>query len=138
MRDSSTALERAVSFTPDETIAIVRDVIVALIRREDVALSSHQLGVYLTCYLLKGDHTVRGLAAHLDVSKSVVTRALDKLGELDLARRREDPRDGRSVLVEQTQAGWELLKELREVAASTFRQRRESGIENCSGANLRE
>jgi DNA-binding MarR family transcriptional regulator len=103
------------AFTPDHAVGILREVIVALVRRDDPSLSAHQLGVYLTCYLKDGDHTVRGLAADLNVSKSVITRALDKLGELDLARRRPDPSDRRSVLVEHTPAGEDLLDELRSI-----------------------
>jgi DNA-binding MarR family transcriptional regulator len=95
---------------------MLREVIVALVRRDGPALSAHQLGVYLTCYLDDGDHTVRGLASRLSVSKSVITRALDKLTELELARRRPDPADRRSVLVERTQAGHALLDELRRIA----------------------
>jgi DNA-binding MarR family transcriptional regulator len=100
---------------PDLAIGILREVIVALVRRDGPALSAHQLGVYLTCYLKDTDHTVRGLAAELNVSKSVITRALDKLGEMDLTRRQPDPADRRSVLVERTEAGRQLLDELRQI-----------------------
>ena len=92
----------AAEFSPDLAVGILREVIVALVRKDGPALSTHQLAVFLTCYLKEGDHTVRGLAAELNVSKSVITRALDRLGELDLARRRPDPADRRSVLVERT------------------------------------
>lgn len=105
------------SFSPDRAVLILREVIVALVRRDGPALSAHQLGVYLTCYLVDADHTVRGLAADLNVSKSVITRALDKLGDLDLARRKPDPSDRRSVLVERTPGGRKLLAELRGLAA---------------------
>jgi DNA-binding MarR family transcriptional regulator len=109
------------SFTPDDSIVILREVIVALVRRDDPMLSSHQLGVYLTCYLLDGDHTVRGLAADLQVSKSVITRALDKLGEMNLARRRIDPNDRRSVIVERTAEGLALLDEMRRLTQQAAR-----------------
>lgn len=102
--------------TPDSAVSILREVLVALIRRDGPALSSHQLAVYLTCYMKDNAHTVRGLAADLHVSKSVITRALDKLGELDLARRLPDPADRRSVIVERTVAGADLLDELRDLA----------------------
>jgi DNA-binding MarR family transcriptional regulator len=103
--------------SPNEfAVQILREVIVALVRRDGPALSAHQLAVYLTCYLKDGAHTVRGLAAELNVSKSVITRSLDKLGEMDLARRIPDPADRRSVLVERTSAGWRLLDELRTIA----------------------
>lgn len=96
---------------------MLREVIVALVRRDGPALSAHQLAVYLTCYLKNGDHTVRGLAADLNVSKSVITRSLDKLGEMDLTRRAPDPSDRRSILVERTGPGTQLLAELRAIVA---------------------
>jgi DNA-binding MarR family transcriptional regulator len=101
--------------SPDLAVQMLREVIVALVRRDGPALSAHQLAVYLTCYLKLGDHTVRGLAADLNVSKSVITRSLDKLGEMDLTRRAPDPSDRRSILVERTTAGERLLTELREI-----------------------
>ena len=108
-----------VMMPPDLAAAMLRDVIVGLVRRDGPALSAHQLGVYLTCYTTDGEHTVRGLAARLDVSKSVITRSLDKLSELGLAERRDDPRDRRSVLVGRTTAGRALLVDIEEAAART-------------------
>jgi DNA-binding MarR family transcriptional regulator len=108
--------------TPDLTVDVVREVIVALVRKDGPALSTHQLGVYLTCYLKDGDHTVRGLAAELNVSKSVITRALDKLGELDLTRRRPDPADRRSILVDRTAPGRALLDEMKSVGIAAVRE----------------
>ena len=111
----------AADFSPDLAVGILREVIVALVRKDGPALSTHQLGVFLTCYLKEGDHTVRGLAAELNVSKSVITRALDRLGELDLARRRPDPADRRSVLVEHTAAGRGLIDELKSISTVAVR-----------------
>lgn len=111
----------AAKLSPDLAVGILREVIVALVRKDGPALSTHQLGVFLTCYLVAGDHTVRGLAADLNVSKSVITRALDKLGELDLAKRRPDPADRRSVLVERTGPGRALIDELRMISATVLR-----------------
>ena len=67
------------------------------------------------CYLHDGAHTVRGLASELKVSKPAITRALDRLGELDLARRKVDPLDRRSVLVQRTLKGSTFLREMRAV-----------------------
>ena len=97
----------------EQLIGILRDTTVAMVRRDGPDLSARQLGVFLTCYLNDGGHTVRGLAAGLNVSKPAITRALDRLGELDLARRKEDPADRRSVLVQRTPKGSAFLRELR-------------------------
>jgi DNA-binding MarR family transcriptional regulator len=99
--------------TADQLVGILRDTIVALVRRDGPDLSARQLGVFLTCYLQDGAHTVRGLAAELNVSKPAITRALDRLGELDLARRKVDPMDRRSVLVQRTLKGTAFLRDLR-------------------------
>ena len=101
----------------DQLVGILRDTVVALVRRDGPDLSARQLGVFLTCYLRDGGHTVRGLAAELNVSKPAITRALDRLGELDLARRKVDPLDRRSVLVQRTLKGAAFLRDLRTIMA---------------------
>ena len=101
----------------DHLVVVLRDTIVSLVRRDGPDLSARQLGVFLTCYLEDGAHTVRGLAANLNVSKPAITRALDRLGELDLARRKVDPLDRRSVLVQRTVKGQAFLRDLRGIMA---------------------
>ena len=103
------------NLSADQMVAILRDTIVSLVRRDGPDLSARQLGVFLTCYLQEGPHTVRGLAADLNVSKPAITRALDRLGELELARRKVDPADRRSVLVQKTIKGQAFLKDLRSI-----------------------
>ncbi len=105
----------AAALNPDNLVAVLRDTTVALVRRDGADLSARQLGVLLTCYLNEGAHTVRGLAADLNVSKPAITRALDRLGELDLARRKTDPMDRRSVLVQRTLKGTAFLRDLRDI-----------------------
>lgn len=99
--------------TPEQLVGILRDTIVGMVRRDGVDLSARQLGVFLTCYLRDGGHTVRGLAAELNVSKPAITRALDRLAELDFARRKVDPSDRRSVLVHRTPRGAAFLRDVR-------------------------
>ena len=103
--------------SPENLVGVLRDTVVALVRRDGPDLSARQLGVFLTCYLQEGAHTVRGLAAELNVSKPAITRALDRLGELDLARRKVDPMDRRSVLVQRTLKGTAFLRDLRGIMA---------------------
>src|SRR5277367_3475390 len=105
----------AASPASDQLVGILRDTTVALVRRDGPDLSARQLGVFLTCYLQDGAHTVRGLASDLNVSKPAITRALDRLGELDLARRKVDPMDRRSVLVQRTPKGSAFLRDLRTI-----------------------
>ncbi|GAB3592591.1 MULTISPECIES: MarR family transcriptional regulator [Acetobacter] len=99
----------------EDLVKTLRDTIVSLVRGAGPDLSARQLAVFLTCYLDESGQTVRGLAAALNVSKPAITRALDRLGELDLARRKVDPLDRRSVLVQRTPKGAAYLKEIRTV-----------------------
>lgn len=105
----------AIQATPDKLLGILRDTIVGTVRRDGPDLSARQFGVFLICYIEDAQHTVRGLAARLEVSKPAITRSLDRLEELGLARRAPDPRDRRSVLVTRTRKGSELLTDLRDL-----------------------
>lgn len=105
----------ATSAASDQLVGVLRDTTVALVRRDGPDLSARQLAVFLTCYLTEKAHTVRGLAADLDVSKPAITRALDRLSEFELVRRKVDPADRRSVLVQRTLKGAAFLRELRGV-----------------------
>ena len=114
------------SAAAEQLVSVFRDTVVALVRRDGPDLSARQLGVFLTCYLQDGNHTVRGLAAELNVSKPAITRALDRLSELDLARRKVDPQDRRSVLVQRTLKGQAFLRELRSIMQEASSPRRET------------
>jgi DNA-binding MarR family transcriptional regulator len=115
----------AVQSNPDQLVGILRDTVVALVRRDGPDLSARQLGVFLTVYLTDGPHTVRGLAAELNVSKPAITRALDRLGELDLARRKVDPMDRRSVIVQRTLKGTAFLRDMRQIMSEAETQMHE-------------
>lgn len=93
--------------------SILRDTVVSLVRRDGPDLTARQLGVLLICYLEEGPHTVRGLAARLSVAKPAITRALDRLEEFAFARRMQDPRDRRSIVVARTPEGESFMEELR-------------------------
>jgi DNA-binding MarR family transcriptional regulator len=99
----------------DDLTGILRTAIVELVRRDGPDLTARQLGVLLTCYLETESQTVRGLAARLNVSRPAITRALDRLSEFDLVRRKTDPLDRRSVLVQRTATGMAFQRELRAV-----------------------
>ena len=101
---------------------ILRDTVVSLVRREGPDLTARQLAVVLICYLEEGPHTVRGLAARLDVAKPAITRALDRLEQFDLAHRRQDPRDRRSIIVARTPEGQAFLDSLRGMLEEAAKQ----------------
>ncbi len=98
-------------------VDLLRHTLVELVRDEQTDLSARQLSIFLICYTKTDEQTVRGLAAELCVSKPAVTRALDRLAEFYLIRRRTDPLDRRSVLVQRTKAGAAFLTKVREILA---------------------
>ena len=103
--------------TVEQRLDALHQTIVALIRRDGPDLSARQMGVFLTSYLEDEAQTVRGLAANLNVSKPAITRALDRLSEFDLVRRKTDPLDRRSVLVQRTMAGVGFMRDLKKILA---------------------
>ena len=106
----------------EQKVDVLRETIVALVRRDGPDLSARQLGVFLTCYREDEAQTVRGLAAKLDVSKPAITRALDRLSEFDLVRRKTDPLDRRSVLVQRTVAGNGFMRDLKTILANAGKE----------------
>lgn len=95
------------------TLAHLRDWITASVQRPEAPdLSARQMAVLLTLGTQEGPHTVRGLASDLNVSKPAITRALDRLGDLDFARRKVDPTDRRSVHAQITIRGHKHLLQM--------------------------
>ena len=122
----------------DELIGILRETIATLVRRDGQDLTARQLGVLLTCYLQEGPHTVRGLSSDLRVSKPAITRALDRLGEADLVRRKVDPLDRRSVLVQRTTKGGAFLRDLRTIMHGAANPRTASEGGRARGRSTRD
>ena len=104
---------RAELVPADATLAAYHLATAAMVRGDRPDLTARQMAILLAVYLGEGPHTVRGMAADLAISKPAVTRALDRLGDLDLTRRKIDPADRRSVLVQRTPKGAAYLRELR-------------------------
>ena len=84
-------------------------------------LSARQVAILTSVYLHEGPHTVRSLAKSLDVTKAVVTRALDTLAGHDYLQRADDPRDGRSVVVNRTARGSQYLSRLGDTILQTLK-----------------
>src|ERR1700751_1284521 len=112
----------------EQRIDVLRQTIIALVRRDGPDLSARQLGVFLTCYRADEAQTVRGLAAKLAVSKPAITRALDRLSEFDLVRRKTDPLDRRSVLVQRTMAGAGFLRDLKKILSEADKEAQRTSV----------
>lgn len=102
----------SVRLRPIQALRLWHEVDLSLVRGDGVDLTSRQLAVLLTIYLEPPPHTVRGLASKLGVTKPVITRALDAMGDIDLVSRRRDPADRRNVIIQRTVRGALFLEEL--------------------------
>lgn len=98
-----------------QALDIWRRAIVASVRADAPDLSARQMALLLTVYLTPPPHTVRGLAQLLRVSKPAITRAVNRLSELGLVRRKVDDDDRRSVLIQRTVKGSVFLREFGEL-----------------------
>ncbi|MBB5685043.1 DNA-binding MarR family transcriptional regulator [Sphingobium boeckii] len=97
----------------------------AYVRSGNPDLTNRQMALLLLVYLLPGPHTVRGIAQSLNVSKPVVTRALNKLGALGYLRRQRDDADRRNIFVAKTREGAEFLEGFGELIGKTGETARE-------------
>jgi len=83
------------------------------VRSGEPDLTNRQMALLMLVYLTPGPHTVRGIAAALNVSKPVVTRALNTLGSLGYLRRERDQDDRRNIFVVRTKDGTQFLESFR-------------------------
>ncbi len=110
-----------IELRPAQALRLLHDVSLTQVRESEIDLSNRQLAILLTIYLELPPHTVRGLAAKLNVTKPVITRALDAMGELDLVARRRDPADRRNVIVQRTVQGALYLEKLGDLVVAQVR-----------------
>lgn len=110
-----------------DSLELWRTVISDEVRADRPDLTLRQQAILLNIYMKPAPHTVRGLAADLNITKTAVTRALDTLSRLDLVRRKKDPDDLRNVLVQRTVKGSVYLSDFAEMiqAAATKVDQRE-------------
>ena len=112
----------AVEFDELKALDIWRRAIVESVRVDAPDLSARQMSLLLTVYLTPAPHTVRGLAELLKVSKPAITRAVNRLTELEMVRRKPDPEDKRSVLIQRTVRGSVFLREFGELIVIAAQQ----------------
>ena len=110
-----------IELRPSQALKLWEDVVFALVRDGEQDLTLRQMAVLLTVYLEPPPHTVRGLAQKLGVTKPVVTRALDTMGNLGLVTRRRDDADRRNVLVQRTVAGALAVERLGDLILANHR-----------------
>ncbi|WP_184003197.1 MarR family transcriptional regulator [Stakelama sediminis] len=96
--------------------------LVDYVRSGEPDLTNRQMALLMLVYLEPGPHTVRGLARALNVSKPVVTRALNRLGALGYLRRQRDDTDKRNIFIARTTEGAEFLAEFGHFVAGDVQQ----------------
>ncbi|GGF93424.1 MarR family transcriptional regulator [Agrobacterium sp. Ap1] len=101
-----------IELTATEALGLWRRVSLEEVRGEAADLTLRQIAILLQIYLIPPPHTVRGLAETLGVTKPVITRALDRMGELGLVDRVRDDRDRRNVVIKRTVGGALYLEKL--------------------------
>ena len=96
----------------------------SLIQVQDNApdLTLRQMTILLSIYLEPPPHTVRGLAAKLQVTKPVITRALDTMGRLKLVDRKRDEKDRRNVIIQRTVEGALYLERMADIIVEQVRE----------------
>jgi len=95
----------SISMRPSQALRLWQQVMLVQVRDGAPDLTMRQTAILFTIYLDSPPHTVRGLAARLNVTKPVITRALDTMGALKLVSRHRDELDKRNVLIRRTVEG---------------------------------
>ena len=96
--------------------------IVSSVQIDAPDLSARQMALLLSVYLNPPPHTVRGLSQFLKVLKPAITRAINRLSELGMVRRKTDDNDRRSVLIQRTVKGSVFLREFGELIVNAGNQ----------------
>ncbi|MBX9795638.1 MarR family transcriptional regulator [Sphingomonas sp.] len=90
------------------------------VRSGEPDLTNRQMALLMIVYLEPGPHTVRGLAKALNVSKPVITRALNRLAGLGYLRRQLDERDRRNIHVVRTAEGAAFLEDFGQFIGDSY------------------
>ena len=108
--------------TATQALGLWHRVTLDQVQRQGHDLTMRQLAVLLEIYLVPPPHTVRGLAATLNVTKPVITRALDTMGHMALVRRVRDERDRRNVIIKRTVEGALFVERLGDIIIAEGRK----------------
>ncbi len=107
----------AIVLRTEQALKLWQEVSLALVLDNKPDLTTRQMTILLTVYLEPPPHTVRGLAAKLDVTKPVITRALDTMGRMELLKRKRDDRDRRNVIIQRTVEGALFLEQFADLVS---------------------
>ena len=101
-----------VDLSATQALTLWHDVSLEQVHVDHHDLTLRQMAILLHIYHKPPPNNVRGLAAKMGVSKTVITRALDTMVALGLVTRARDERDLRNVVIKRTVAGALYLEKL--------------------------
>jgi DNA-binding MarR family transcriptional regulator len=104
-----------IDLRPEQALKLWHAATLAMVRDEKPDLTIRQFAILLTVYLEPPPHTVRALAGRLGVTKPVITRALDTMGQMQLLKRRRDEHDRRNVIIQRTLEGSLFLEHVADL-----------------------
>lgn len=102
----------------DARVEMLRDILLALVRRDGRDLTARQLSAFMIVYTEEEIQTVSSLAEKMNISRPGVTRVMDRLVQFDLISREEDRVDRRRVLARRTPRGIAFYRDLSGIARS--------------------
>lgn len=111
-----------IDLTASQALGLWHQVSLEQVQRGGTDLTMRQMAILLQIYLVPPPHTVRGLAATLHVTKPVITRALDTMGEMGIVDRVRDDRDRRNVIIKRTVAGALFLEKFGDLVIDQARR----------------
>jgi len=100
---------------PYQALSLWHQVALSQVLDDGPDLTLRQMAILLHIYLEPPPHTVRGLAKTLNVTKPVITRALDTMGSLGFVKRVRDERDRRNVIIKRTVEGALFIEKLGDI-----------------------
>jgi DNA-binding MarR family transcriptional regulator len=112
----------------DQTVSTLQQSIIALVRQDRPDLSTRQLGIFLIYYLEKGPLPLGSLAKRLKTDKPAISRAIDRLCQLDLVRRNFDISDYPILHLKRTKKGSAFLQDLRSIMSESQAVAREERL----------
>jgi DNA-binding MarR family transcriptional regulator len=110
-----------VELSASQALGLWHQVSLGQVKSGATDLTMRQMAILLHIYLVPPPHTVRGLAAVLHVTKPVITRALDTMGEMGIVDRVRDERDRRNVIIKRTLAGALFLEKFGDLVIDQAR-----------------
>lgn len=111
-----------IELTASQALRLWHGVTLSQVHHDERDLTLRQMAILLHIYLVPPPHTVRGLAATLNVTKPVITRALDTMGDMGLVDRARDESDRRNVIIKRTVGGALYLEKLGDLVRDQGRR----------------